>query len=52
MPTTAVHRAIRLAFLAVTTLGAIAGATRALIQDRQHTRAMRDQLAYLNQTGV
>ena len=52
MPTAEVRRVCRLALVVAATIGATIGATRALIQDRQHTRAVRDQLRYLNQTGV
>ena len=52
MPTAEVRRVCRLALAVAFTIGATIGATRALIQDRQHTRAVRDQLRYLQQTGV
>ena len=52
MPTAEVRRVCRLALAVAFTIGATIGATRALIQDLQHTRAVRDQLRYLQQTGV
>jgi hypothetical protein len=32
--------------------GALCGATAEILRDRQHSRTVRDQLAYLKQTGV